>query len=279
MNSIRQCYFILFFIIAVMVSACDKNNTVKSPPKISSQGFVIENVQYGTIGQFGNLRLRFESEARIKKLLIKERSYEVDLATTTEKSHFQLFGIEKKTALYTDITLDFQNYINKKFESAGEYEFKIEVLDKNNQPASASLLLNLEEPQGEITPIETSQFMLQREGKDQVSGSDEFGITWKTIDEILVTIQISKAENGASKLARLDVDIFSSLDNKEELQHKINSSIDVDLIEFDTANNAAAQEVIGVLNQGKYYILKTNLSDTLLSRVGTTVTLNGEYKF
>lgn len=278
MIPIRLNYFLLFFLGAGLLVACDQNNTEKSPPKISAQGFVIENVQHGTIGKFGILRLRFESEARIKNLLIKERSYEVDLASTTEKNHFQLFGIDRKTALYTDITLDFQNYINTKLEQPGEYEFKIEVVDKNDQLTTASLLLHLEEPKGKITPIETSHFKLQREGKDQVSGSDKFGITWKTIDEILVTIQISKAENGATKLARLDKNTYSSLNNKEELRHKINSSTDVELIEFDTANNAAAQEVIGVLNQGEYFILRTNLSETLLSQIGTTVTLDGEYK-
>ncbi len=279
MKPVRLNYFLFLLMIAGLLVACDLNNTEKLSPKISAQGFVIENVQNGTIGQFGDLRLRFETEARIKNLLIKERSYEVDLATTIEKSHFQLFGIDKKIALYTDVTIDFQNYINKKFEQPGQYEFKIEVVDKNNQSAKASVLLHLEEPRGKITPIETSHFMLQREGKDQVSGSDKFGITWKTIDEIMVTIQISKAENGATKLARLDNDIYSSLDNKEELQEEISNSTDVELIEFDTANNAAAQEVIGVLNQGEYYILKTNVSETLLSQVGTTVTLNGEYKY
>ena len=279
MKPMRLNYLLLLFVSAGLLAACDQTGTEISPPIISAQGFVIENVQHGTIGQFGDLRLRFESEARIKKLLIKERSYEVDLASTTENDHFQLFGIERKTALYTDITLDFQNYVNKKLEHPGKYEFEIKVVDKNDQPTTALLMLHLQEPQGEITPIETNHFKLQREGKDQVSGSDQFGITWKTIDEVLVTIQISKAQNGATKLARLDQDTYSSLNNKEELQHRINSSTGVDLIEFDTANNAAAQEVIGVLNQGKYYILRTNLSETLLSQIGTTVTLDGEYKY
>jgi len=259
--------------------ACEQNDTAQPPPQISAQGFAIENVQNGTVGQFGSLRLRIESMVRITKLLIKERSYEVDLATTPEKSHFQLFGLLRKTMLRTDVTLDFQNYINKKLVQPGEYEFIIEVVDKKNQTTRTSLHIIVEEVKGMTTPIESGDFQLLREGKDQVSGSDKFGITWKTIDEIKVTIRISKADNGANKLARFTIEDYDSLITKEELIQKINSARDVERIEFDTANNAAAHEVVGIENLGKYYLLKTNLSETFLSHIGTTVTLDGEYKF
>lgn len=270
---------ILIFLSAAILMACNQFETAKPPPQISAQGFAIENVQNGTVGQFGSLRLRIESKGRITKLLIKERSYEVDLATTPDKNHFQLFGLKKKPTLHTDVTLDFKNYINKKLVQAGEYQFTIEVFDKKGQSTGATLLLKLEDPKGKITPIETGQFQLQREGKDQVSGSDKFAITWKTVDEIKVTIQISKVKNGTNKLTRLTINDYDNLKSKEELRLIINNAKGIEIIEFDTANNAAAQEVIGILNEGNYYLLKTNLSDTLLSQVGTTVTLNGEYKF
>jgi len=270
---------ILIFLSATILMACNQFETTKPPPQISAQGFAIENVQNGTVGQFGSLRLRIESKGRITKLLIKERSYEVDLATTPDKNHFQLFGLKKKPTLHTDVTLDFENYINKKLDQVGEYEFNVEIIDKKGQSTSTNLLIKLEDPKGKTTPIEMGHFQLQREGKDQVSGSDKFGITWKTIDEIKVTIQISKAKNGTNKLTRLTINDYDNLTSKEELSLKITDAKGIEIIEFDTANNAAAQEVIGILNEGKYYLLKTNLSDTLLSQIGTTVTLNGEYKF
>ena len=279
MIPIRLHILILTFRSTAILMACEQNDTAQPPPQISAQGFAIENVQNGTVGQFGSLRLRIESMVRITKLLIKERSYEVDLATTPEKSHFQLFGLQKKTMLRTDVTLDFQNYINKKLVQPGEYEFIIEVVDKKNQTTRTSLHIIVEEVKGMTTPIESGDFQLLREGKDQVSGSDKFGITWKTIDEIKVTIRISKADNGANKLARFTIEDYDSLITKEELIQKINSARDVERIEFDTANNAAAHEVVGIENLGKYYLLKTNLSETFLSHIGTTVTLDGEYKF
>jgi hypothetical protein len=275
----RLHLLILTFLSIAILTACDQSDTAKPPPQISTQGFDIENVQKGIVGQFGSLRLRIESMARITKLLIKERSYEVDLATTREKNHFQLFGLQKKTMLRTDVTLDFQNYINRKLVQAGEYEFTIEVVDKKDQATRTSLHIIIEEAKGKTTPIETGHFQLQREGKNQVSGSDKFGITWKTIDEIKVTIRISKADNGASKIARFNTEDYNNLNTKEALSQKIISARDVERIEFDTANNAAAQEVVGIANLGKYYLLKTNLSETFLSQIGTTVTLDGEYKF
>lgn len=264
---------------AVVLTACNQFDADKTPPKITTQGFVVENIQKGAVGQFGSLRVRIESMARIKKLYIKERSYEVDLAATPEKNHFKLFGLLRRVKLHTDVTLDFQNYINKKLVDVGEYEFNIEVVDKLNQKAKASILIKLEEPKGTTTSVETGHFKLQREGKDEVSGSDKFGITWKTIDEIKVTIRISKAEDGANKLVKISVEDYDNLTTREALSKKIQSVADEESIEIDTANNAATRHVFGIENHGKYYLLKTNLSETLLSRMGTTVTLDGEFKY
>jgi hypothetical protein len=279
MMPIRLQFLVLIFLSAAILMACNQFDETKPPPQITAQGFVIENVQNGTVGQFGSLRLRIESMARIEKLIIKERSYQVDLATTPEKNHFKLFGLKNRPLLHTDITLDFQSFINKKLVQAGEYELTIEVVDENNQSTHSTLRITLEELKGTTTPIETGHFQLQREGKDMVSGSDKFGITWKTIDKLKVTIRISKTDSGASKLARFNTEDYDKLTTKEELSQKIISARNLERIEFETTNNAAAHEVVGIANLGKYYLLKTNLSKTLLSHIGTTVTLTGEYKY
>lgn len=279
MIPIRLHFLILTFLSAVILMACDQYDAAKPPPQITAQGFVIEKAQNGTVGRFGSLRVRIESMARIEKLIIKERSYQVDLATTPEKNHFELFGLKIRPLSHTDITLDFQNFINKKLVQAGEYELTIEVIDKKNQATQTTLRLTLEEPKGKTTPIETGSFQLQREGKYLLGNSDKFGITWKTIDKIKVTIRISKTDSGASKLSRFNIEDYDNLTTKEELSKKIINARDLDKIEFDTSNNAAAHEVVGIAYQGKYYLLKTNLSKTLLSHIGTTVTLTGEYKY
>lgn len=270
---------LLFLVLSMFLQACSDTDTDKAAPRITAQGFTIEDVQKGILTRMSQLRLRIESAGRIKHLLIKERSYEVDLATTPERSHFLLFGLDKRALLRTDVTLDFQNYVNQKLTQVGEFQFNIEVMDKNGQSANAIIKVHLTKPEGVSLPIETGQFRLQRNGKSTVDGKELFGITWKTIDEIKVTVRVKKAEGGASKLTsftRLD---YEQLNTKEELRKNITIAEDLDKIEFDTTNNAAVDQVLGISNLGKYYLLRTRQSDTTLTYVGTIVTLNGEYKF
>lgn len=266
-------------VMATLLLSCSDLDSDKAAPQITAQGFMIDEVQEGTVSEFGTLKLRIESAGRVKRLYIKERSYEVDLATTPERSHFMLFGIEKRTLLRTDVTLDFQNYINQKFKQPGHYEISVEVVDKKDQSAKAALNIHVLKPKGVTTPIESSQFQLQRSGKSTVDGAERFGITWKTIDNINVTVRVTRAEGGASKLAMFSSNDYEQLTSKEVLSEKMNAAENVSKIEFDTANNAATAQVLGVTNLGKNYMLKTQKSNTALSYVGTTVTLNGEYKF
>ena len=94
----------------------------------------------GRLGEFGRLRIRFEAEARIAELVIKERSYEVDLASTRESENLHLFAAKRRVRDHRDITLDFENYINKKLDSEGQYHFSLTVKDKEGQSANASTL-------------------------------------------------------------------------------------------------------------------------------------------
>ena len=270
---------LFILLISIFLQSCSDVNSEKPAPEITAQGFIIEEMQEGFAGKFGELKLRIESAGRVKGLYIKERSYEVDLASTRERSHFGLFGIEKKALLRTDVTLNFQNYINQKLEQPGEYEFSLEVVDKKDQSSKTLLKILVLKPKDASTPIESSRFLLQRNGKSIVAGAERFGITWKTIDRIKVTISVTKANGGASKLARFSAIDYEQLTSKEALSKVINAADDMDNIVFDTANNAAADQILGISNLGKYYMLKTKQSTTSLSSVGTMVSLNGEYKF
>ena len=275
----RNKNYFLILLMAVLLLSCTDHTAEKTPPQITAQGFAIDKIQEGSVGAFGHLRLRIESDGRIKELHIRERSYDVDLATTPERQHFGLFGIDKRAVLRKDVTLDFQNYINQKLNQPGQYTFKIKVVDKQGQATQASLIINLVKPKNATTPIESSRFQMQRQGKGAVAGAEPFGITWKTIDNIKVTIQVTKGKNGASKLASLSRLDYEQLSSKEALSEKINAAKGLDSIEFDTANNAAAGQVLGISKKNKYYLLKTEQSHTTLSYAGTIVSINGEYKF
>lgn len=270
---------LILVLSTILLLSCSDLDGDKPAPRITAQGFVIETTQEGLVSQFTNVRLRIESAARIQNLHIKERSFEVDLATTPERGHFQLFGIKNKISQHTDVTLDFQNYINQKLTTEGEYQFLINVKDKKDRTANAVLKVRLVSPGASMTPIEIGQFMMQREGRGRVDNSEIFGIAWKTIDEINVTISIRKAEEGASKLASFTNADYDRLESKEDLREWINAARDLEQVEFDCSHNLARGRVLGINNLGNYYLLKILDSCSSLSDSGTKVTLNGEYKF
>ncbi len=278
----------MMFALAASVVACTQTPPPAPGPQITAQGFDISTAREGTMGRFGDIKVRVEAAQKIDQLKIKERSYEVDLASTRERSHFELFGLERRPALHKDITLNLKNYINNKIEHEGRYEIRIEVRDRTGRTTGAALALTVSgqetarqgdiEPVG-LVPVEKKAFRLERVGKGSVEGAAELGITWKTIDKDKVAIRMVKAAGGASKLVPLpDID-FEAIATKEQIDWCVGRTPAADEIVLNTANNEAAGETFAVVAQDKCYVLTVGKSETLLSDLGTTVTLTGEYKY
>jgi hypothetical protein len=256
-----------------------------SAPEITAQGFDMSKPQAGRLAKFGRLRVRFEAVDRISELVIKERSYEVDLANTLEPDNLHLFGAQSRVRNHKDITLNFENYINKKLESDGQYYFSLTVKDKEGRSASTTLsvIVNREKTSLEIMEerldrIDRGVFTFRRVGPGPVIGAADFGITWKTTEAANVTIRITNAQHGATKLLRLLEPTFDSINSKRQL---IDSAADTDAshsIEIAVAKNGAAGETFAVIIHDNPYLLKIKESRTLLSELGTTVILNGEFK-
>ena len=127
--------------------------------------------------------------------------------------------------------------------------------------------------------MKTGRFEITRIGPREIEGDETFGLAWKTVDEIQVTIQVRKHESGASKLSQFSSAEYDNVITEDNLGNLLAYAEDQDAIAFDTANNAAAGKVLGVVNSGKSYLLKSHQSTTVLSEVGTTVTISGEYKY
>ena len=254
-------------------------------PEITSQGFRLGLEQTGMLRQFPRIRVRVEAQERIEVLQISERSYEVDLASTPERAHFALFGLKKRPKSRQDVTLDFKNYINAKIEQEGQYSIHIRVVDEKRQSADAVLQIRVtaEKPEDERVdtsslPIETTPFTFQRIGAGEVTGARGLGITWKTVESAPVTIQLTKAGSGAAKLVDLQPSDFDGVETKTQLSDRIANTEGVEEIKFATANDKAADKVFAVVNRDTPYILKVETSETRVTPLGTTVTLNGKIK-
>ena len=280
----RRLFRTWMLVAALAVLLAAPAQTIAAP-EITAQGFSISEPQVGRLGEFGRLRIRFEAEARIAELVIKERSYEVDLASTLESENLHLFAAKTRARDHKDITLDFENYINKKLDSEGQYHFSLTVKDKEGQSANATLLVTVAREKTSLEIMEEQQdridrgvFTFRRVGPGPVTGASDFGITWRTVEAANVTIRITHSEGGASKLLRLEEPAFDSLDSKIQLANGAADARSEDSIKFATTSNGASGATFAVVVHDRPYLFKIKESKTLLSEFGTTVILNGEFK-
>lgn len=252
-------------------------------PEITAQGFDMTEVQKGELGNFRRIRVRFEVPDRIEELRIKERSYEVDLAMTTDTANFELFGLSTPVRQLADVTLNFETYVNRKLEAEGEYAFEFRVTDRKGNSASAQLIVQVVaepsvEEQSKDELLETTPFRFTRIGASDVSGASGFGITWRTIESNRVIIELSRKPNGASKLIEMAVSDYDEIRSREQLSQKTALGSDTSHLHFATANDEAVNSVFALSSQQAPYLFKITGSSTSVSERGTTVTLEGEYK-
>ena len=263
------------------VSAADSKK-----PEITAQGFSADLPQKGLVGDYPRLRVRIEAADRIKELIIKERSYEVDLASTRDKNNLYLFGLEQTPRSYTDVTLNLQNYINERIETEGEYEFHIRVTDRKGNIVDKEIYLytHIEAPEKEPTIVEdagllqTEPFTLQRIGTGPVDGGRLFGIDWQNIDNTNVQIRISKVEGSDPHLVVLDESDFDNLQTIDQLMQRVVGLEKAEAVVLTTGSNRAAGVVFSVINGDKYYLLKITSSSAYPSDRGTMVTVKGDFK-
>ena len=263
------------------VSAADSKK-----PEITAQGFSADLPQKGLVGDYPRLRVRIEAADRIKELIIKERSYEVDLASTRDKNNLYLFGLEQTPRSYTDVTLNLQNYINERIETEGEYEFHILVTDRKGNIVEKNIYLyaHIKVPEKEPTIVEdagllqTEPFTLQRIGTGPVDGARLFGIDWQNIDNTNVQIRISKVEGSDPHLVVLDESDFDNLQTIDQLMQRVVGLEKAEAVVLTTGSNRAAGVVFSVINGDKYYLLKITSSSAYPSDRGTMVTVKGYFK-
>ncbi len=254
-------------------------------PEITSQGFVISQPQGGVLGQFEKIRLRVEAPNRIENLVVSERSYEIDLATTPERAHFDLFGLERRVRQHKDVTLNFANYINRKLDKAGSYRFRVSVTDGDGQTARATLRVEVRDPQPPAKdpaptakPVRQEGFEFRRVGERQVSGAEDFALGWKTVDGVNVVIAIDKLDDSEAQFLALTEADFQKIKTKGHLAEAAEKARRVDRLELPAANNEAAGSIFGIEHRDEIVVFKITESSTSLSELGTTVTLVGEVK-
>ncbi len=277
-RSIQKAIAVTMVLLASLAHAADTD-----PPEIISQGFSIAVAQQGEPGEFQRLRVRFEVPGRIAELRIRERSFEVDLATTPERSNLPLFGLDRQVRQMTDVTLNFRNYINRKLDSDGSYTFELEVVDRKGRRASAVLLVDIKSPEPQLSAeddvaLRKETFRAVRVGAAPVTGTEALGFTWRTVESNRVVIRLS-----SSAVDGYFFDVapseYAALNTQSKLRAAAQHAGRQPVLELATAANRSAGRVFGVFSSEQPLLLKVVRSDTSLSDVGTTVELEGEVSF
>lgn len=263
-------------VVALLVAAVPVLGSAAELPQITSQGFDIDESQPGELGQFQRLRVRFEVPGRIDELRVRERSYEVDLATTPEIDHLPLFGLDRQVRQMTDVTLDFQRYINTKIDRVGSYEFELTVADRHGERASARLVVEVTDQP--VDDLRAGSFRAVREGTGNVAGAERLGFRWTTIESDGVIIQLA-ANAPDGYFFDIATEDYAALRTHSDLRAAASSGDRQETLELAAAANRSAGSVFGVAGGDAPLLLKVTRSHTSLSDIGTTVTLEGEFKF
>jgi hypothetical protein len=270
----RLLLLLLAFFPAAYVPAAE-------PPRLTAQGFAITSVQGGEAGEFPSLPLRAEASARIASLVVRQGDFETDLATTTERSLYPLFGLGSPPLQAYGVTLDFGPYINRRLTAEGEYLFLVSLTDREGRRTTATLEIAVGAPRALPEPVVGEAFgrelvasdaVLRRIGSGPVQAAGISDLTWVTVEPVDVTIRVRPSRQGLS-LRELPAGIWPELTDTVVLASAVAATDPVGFVELPTANRAAAGRVLVLSDAAGHNAFRITGSATAVSEQGTTVEL------
>ena len=279
-------------LLSVLVIGICGSALATSPgnPSITAQGFAMETTRSALPGQFEPVRVRIEAPERIAKLLISQGTFDIDLATTPDRSSFALFGLDQRPLNAFDITLDFSPYLNQRFVEPGNYRIDIIVIDRDGGHSQAHLSVTVigaeaeEAGDGapsahlEISPaLRETEAVLRRRGRGAVDSEAIQGLDWVTIEPIDVTIRLRASAANATLFAP-GASSWSTAANQDQLASILEDAVSVEFIDIPTARDQAADTVIALSGDGNDVLIRVTGSATAVSSDGTTVTLTASVR-
>ena len=264
--------------------------TAPGDPSITAQGFAMETTRSAPAGQFEPVRVRIEAPERIATLLISQGTFEIDLATTPDRSSFALFGLDQRPLNAFDITLDFSPYLNEQCAEPGSYRVDIIVIDRDGGRSQANLSVTVvgeeveeagdEAPSAnlEMSPaLRETEAVLRRRGRGEVDSEAIEGLDWVTIEPIDVTIRLRASAANATLFAP-GASSWGAVANQDQLASILADAVSVEFVDIPTARDQAADTVIALSGDGNDVLIRLTGSTTAVSSDGTTVTLTASVR-
>ena len=265
-------------------------SAIAATPGITAQGFAMETTHSAAAGQFEPVRVRVEVPGRIAKLLISQGTFEVDLATTPDRSLFALFGLDQRPLNAFDITLDVAPYLNERLVEPGNYRVDIIVIDRDGERSQESLSVRVVgeevDAPGEATQTANSQtsralreteVVLLREGPGEVDSEGLRGLSWITIEPIDVTIRLRASQANVTLVAP-GASSWGAAAHQDQLTRILADARSVDFVDIATARGQAAGTIIALRGDGNDVLIRLTGSTTAVSSTGTIVTLTASVR-
>lgn len=161
-----------------------------------------------------------------------------------------------------------------RMDNAGDAVFMFETTDKDGEKNSVSLTITAEAGTTALGTEEITYF--ERVGGSNATGLDGFGLKW---ENNLKVISAVIAKDVATKLVQLSADAWTTYTTVEELVAAIDAA--EDLADYRGISVEAAgtyDEVLGVINDGEYFMIHLTSSEITVETAGTVVKIHGESK-
>jgi len=158
--------------------------------------------------------------------------------------------------------------------NVGDAVFKFVVTDKNGETNTISLTITAE---AGTTPLGAAEATLwERVGANAATGLSGFGLKWTSnLREVHAVIK----KDVASKFVQLNSDSWTTFTTQEELVAAIDAAQGIeDFREISVEASATFNYVLGVINNGEYFMIHLTSSTVTVAPAGTTVKIFGESK-
>lgn len=172
--------------------------------------------------------------------------------------------------IYVD-TVGFDNAGN----NLGMTTYKFTVEDDLGNSRSVTFDVTVEEATTTTDLSDPQPFTWHREGSEDGTGLDQFGLAWlsNTTTSAIVTI------DEATKMVMLTNDDWLTINTKEELAAEIDgASAITQYTNVSVQEDGTYSDVLGVHHNDTYYILRVEEGDVDTGGSGTEVTIMGHYK-
>jgi hypothetical protein len=246
------------------------------------QGFAVDSTLVGETRSFDSVRVRVEARSRIAQLIISTGDYEIDLASTQDRSMFARFGLDHRPLHAYDVTLDVAQFMNDQFTTPATYPLSVSVTDRAGVTATATLSVTIvaDEPSDfaaadSLTApqqLRESAITLTRQAAAMVTPVDGSPLTWTTREPVDVTIRLRPADPG-SEIRQLDPESWDWILTRDGLERKVSALPPIPYVDVPAARNGAAGTVLAISGDDGDAMIRITTSSTSLSELGTTVTL------